>query len=812
MILPLLSILFGIHGSSLQEIPKNPETEVQSKNAFCQLCENTFYYYVGTALESASLAAKCAWGLSYISPGFATFGKECYFLSELCDSMAKHSFAQMFKGSSVLKQVPLSQTSWHQNKSLLSQIPALTPENESLLHFLEKRWLAKATGFFSSMIDWACPCFGITLQVNPETTGCVYARSPSIKLSKTYTNRVEDWKKSLPHPLEYPLILTRPFDLRHYLPSCLTVSLEEKIEDVIDTVIALQKNHSPLCIDLTDLFSDGQKWQESWENFRQSFLIGCQKKDVDLEQIFCFQRVQQAALGGIRLLPLSSTVDKHHEFLLGWISNFGLSANFIELDRWANPPKRAIPKRIPFAIPSKEKMISFLKTYQWASENSQKTLMVHGTLQVLSALLDQLSPEKWNEVINCPTKSSITSLAFDRIQQQLQLIAEKERESSFFETACHLEQIHADLSSLLEIFSLFEMHDFAPIYRDLLNFIPESLKPLTSYALHASGMTSVAGIFKAVERTVGKTPRVLYGENTYFECINAAHLVSNASPIEEAMEEDWKNVDLILAQFNPVLKKVDSPNIEYKTERVSEVLHRALKHKKPITLALDCTLDLINSNRVRELLTEFQEEIQNGFLNIVCYRSGLKFDLFGMDNYCGAPLFMIHGPSWTAFDALLEDPALQTDDLSLNWFCLAYQNAAAQLELYQKQVFENTRAFLNKIPPRLFNKKSPYRIIPVEEGADPAFIDIKITGPFHQMRGSTLVGGCLSVKCMEKGQPIFYRPSLGLYHPNFTMIFGETCTTMRLTLGLDPAQVDVLVNCLSLVDTLNDSIFTQWTE
>ena len=227
-------------------------------------------------------------------------------------------------------------------------------------------------------------------------------------------------------------------------------------------------------------------------------------------------------------------------------------------------------------------------------------------------------------------------------------------------------------------------------------------------------------------------------------------------------------------------------------------------------MALDCTLDFIDSSRVSSLLNEFQDEIAKGILNVICYRSGIKFDLFGMDNYCGAPFYMIHSqtPTWAGFEALLTDPALQTDRLSFNWFCVAYQNAAPQLELYRKHIFDNTRAFLNKIPERLFSHQANYRIVPVKEGADPAFVDIKISGPLHQMKGPALIAGCLSLKCMEGGQPIFYRPSLGLYHANFTMLFSEECTTMRLTLGLDPAQVDVLVDCFQKIDSLNGQLLS----
>ncbi len=801
MILPLLLIMLG--AGSLETAEENKPSLI-----FHKLTERTFYYYASAALESVSLLAKFGWGLSYLSPQTAMIGKECLFLSQLCDSASQHLFAQIFKGSSSFGKVPFSHSSWHLNKMRLAQIPASSEEDQQLLNFLEKRWLAKSTGFFSSMVDWICPCFGISFQVHPETTGCCYARSPSIKLSQTYINRVEECKQSLPHPQEFPLILTRPFDIQDYLPSCIRVSQDETIPKVIEKIAA---HNSPIIVDLTHVLTeeDREKWLTAWEDYQEQFSQACKNRDLSLTDILCIQRLRQSSIGGIRLLPLAAEeIDRQHLFLLDWISNFGLSANFIELDRSSSPPQRPIQADRSIS-PFKEEFIAFLRAFNWTSTHPQKNLMMQGALQVLKGLLNQLSEEKWNEIILSPTRSSVAQLSFSRIQEQLQLLSKEEM--SFFDMAGHIEQIHANLSSLLEIFVPFNSADFPSMFRDVLTCIPEGLKSLTSYGIHSSGMTSVTGIFKAVERTLGKAPHVLYGENTYYECIKAAHLISDASSIEEASEEDWKEVDLILAQFNPVLKRVDTPVSEYKTERIADVVHKAItaREGKPLTLALDCTLDYIDSPKVGLLLTQFQEEIRKGSLNIVCYRSGLKFDLFGMDNYCGAPFYIIHAESsaWAAFDALLNDPVLQTDLLSLNWFCLAYQSAAPQLQLYCKQVFDNTRSFLSKIPSRLLNQNSPYRIIPVEEGADPSFIDIKISGPLHQIRGSMLVGGYLSIKCMEGGHPIFYRPSLGLYHPNFTMIFCEERTTIRLTLGLDPAQIDLLVDCFKTVDTLNDSLY-----
>lgn len=133
-----------------------------------------------------------------------------------------------------------------------------------------------------------------------------------------------------------------------------------------------------------------------------------------------------------------------------------------------------------------------------------------------------------------------------------------------------------------------------------------------------------------------------------------------------------------------------------------------------------------------------------------------------------------------------------------------YQNAASQLELYQRQIFDNTRALLRKMPSKLLNNKNiHYRVVPIEEEADPAFIDVKISGPFYQIRGAALVGGSISIKCMEKGHPIFYRQSMGFYHPNCSILFAKESTTIRLTVGLDPAQVDIIAECFEMIDTLN---------
>ena len=794
----LIPILFILTATPQVEPP--PE---KVQNIVHAISKGIVYFSVGTALESTSSLAKLGWGICHLTPWSATTGKECRLLSRLAHSAAQRAFTQMYRGSHFL---PPSQSSWHLNRERLSQIPADSNQEKQLLHFLEKRWLAKSTGHFSSLIDWVFPCFEISYQIHPEATSS-YARSPALSLSQTYINRMEDWKQSLPHPHNFPLILTRPFDVRNYLPDYIAVQADEKIQTTIEKINSkTQIADSKVIVDLTNIFPQEEgKWLQAWNAYRAQFSKLCKNPS----QILCIERVQQETIGGLRILPLTNMSDEeldlHQRYLLNWISIFGLSANRVELDRWQIEPQlhsHGRKEKSPL-IESKKDFIAYLNSFEqnWTSNHPQKTLMLKGAIHVLKGLLTEVDLG-----IHSPNRSEIVQISLSRIKQQLELLKRDHDLLPFFEMISHIEQIHSDISSLLEIFTPFTPFDFPFIFRELLTSFPENLEPLTSYGIHSSGMTSLAGILKAVETTRGSKPRVLYGENSYYECINALKLVSNASSTQDATDEDWKEVDLILAQFNPALKRVDLPGTEYKVEKIGEFLRKSLHNRqgKPLTLAIDGTLDFIHSPRVGALLDEFQEEIKLGNLTIICYRSGLKFDLFGMDNYAGSPFFMVHNQDakWSAFDSLLTDPLLQTDHLSLNWFCLAYKTAAPDLKLYQKQIFDNTRALLNQIPPRLLTEQT-YRIIPFDQEIDPSFLDIKIFGPMHQIRAHALVGGCLSVRSMEKKKPILYRPGLGFYHSNYTVITSPESTTYRLTVGLDPTEIDLLADCFKAIDSLN---------
>lgn len=652
--------------------------------------------------------------------------------------------------------------------------------------------MAKVTGTFPFLIDWMCPAFGIVYPAHPETTNA-YARDPANKYCDTYLHRVDEWKSRLAHPVEFPLILTRPVSLQEHLPF-LVIWGECAIEQIQK---ALKNTSYPVVLDLSSYLLPALEerglWQEHWHMLEQSLRTSLATAQVPLERICCIQTVDGHEIGGIRVLPWSGKNTSSAGFLLEWISRFGLAATRVEWDRLAceKGQEESLAREI-----SLTEFRSQLDQ-QWDDLPIQKKLMIQGTLKVLKHFV----PETFQGSF---VQEQLVKLYCGNILSRMEELGIGH--VSFQVAMSKVEEIHADIASLLEIFSPFTLNDFVDAFSEQLTTIPPLLKVHAQYDLHSCAMASLGAVFCAARESQDGPLNILFGENSYFECIDAAERIGSAKRIINATEEDWKHVDLILAQFNPTVRRInfavtEYQAFEYKEEKIAEYLHRALavRQGRPLTIAIDDTLDFSNSPRNGQLLQEFEQEILDGRLNMIFYRSGLKFDMFGMDSYCGAPFFMINhgGLQWNAYQSLIGDPALQADRLSANWYALAYRSVIDELEDYTQQIFDNTRAVLQQIPAALYAKDNArYRVIPIEDSADATFVDIKIFGPLHRLRGELLVGTYLTFKAMEGGYPLLFRPGIGFHHPNLAILFGQECTTVRLTIGLDPEQVPIMVRCL----------------
>lgn len=685
--------------------------------------------------------------------GRITQKKECFFISSLCDQVAKKALGQALKKRHDPFQV------WETHNKELKQIPAFLESDKKLISFLQKRFLYKFAGFDSFLIQYFYPCFGMNIQIHPDSTAS-YERDPSEGVSKKYSKI-----SSSLSPL--PLVLTRPFNLNHYFPSyfkpteltCVFEELKAKLEN----------EKLPLVIDLT-AFKESQI---------AKFFEQCKEKGLDSDQIIGIQFIKKDEIGAIVLVKPS---EKKRDFLLNLISRSGLTANGIELDRCSEKPFKANTLSQETKGQNKENFAHFLKQVK-PSSHPQKNLMLQATLKILNSLITSISDEKYQQIQNTSAQY-IAERAFARIEERLKTLSE---EKSFFEYVTILEKVHAEMTALIEIFGNFSFADFSNTYQSLLTKVPEELKAKISCTLHSSAMTSFAALVKCAEKQNGQTPLVLYGSNTYYECIDFADYFAKGCLIDEASSAEWQEVDIILTQFHPVLNLDE--NASYKMENVAAIIHKtlAVRENKPLTIALDCTFDYIDSQKAADLLKEFQSEIAEGKLNFALFRSGAKFDMLGMDNYWGAPFFMVHNGAahWDGFNDLLENPLLLTDRLSLNWFCLSYMSASSELENYRRQIFENTRKLLNQAP--LFD--------PMEISLEPAFCTIKVHGSLHAFKSQVILA-YLALKNMEHGYPLFFRPSIGFFHTNCGLFHEENFSNIRLTIGLDPAEVDFLTASL----------------
>ena len=530
----------------------------------------SIYLVTAGFCKALSVLSAAGWAVCRLTPWTRTLGDECLIGRQIFGTAAVHCLAHCIK--ILLETQPSSHDSWASNARMLSHVPATSAEDKRMVHFLTNRWLAKTTGSYAFLVDWMCPTFGIAAQVHPETTNA-YARDPATKSSETYQRRVAEWQAHLPHPEHFPLVLTRPFDIVAYLPCATAAQPAETIRQCIARVGARRKPDSRFAIlDLTSLLADGHV-MESWQRFEREMGEACTECAVDLEQVICVHRLAQNGIGGLRLLPLFAVAtekrDEQRDYVLEWISRFGLTANAVELDRLMLfhehrlklfEHRAARPTEAPL-FASQEQWSSCFGGMGscWTSENPQKRFMYLATLQLLQDLCSSVARDKWEALSKAaPMQSAILELSMTRIKQRLEPLGEEADKMSFHAFFSQLELVHADLTAVLEILRPFDVSDFVRAFQSHQLCIPRDLCKLTRYALHSSAMTSLAGIFKSVERALERPVHILYGDNTYFECVHATERISRASSVRDASDRDWQDVDLLLVQFNPTRPPADA--------------------------------------------------------------------------------------------------------------------------------------------------------------------------------------------------------------------------------------------------------------
>lgn len=423
------------------------------------------------------------------------------------------------------------------------------------------------------------------------------------------------------------------------------------------------------------------------------------------------------------------------------------------------------------------------------------------TVDLIQGLRNEITDEAWlalnRDPVDLEDPQKSDHLARRMILQTslfrlLQGLAEAESSThDFIKFTNAIELVHCEIATLLELTLPFQADDFQDIYKQQLSFVPADFQDTIIAGVTKSAMNTFAGVCSAVMSTV-KDSQFAHGQDSYFEQV---YVVGENTRIDKIFKDPAiTKVDLYIGEFNHNI----NPNRDYHhytAGSVIEDVEKLLKNKKSehLTVALDSTIDLVNSRKAKELLTRFHDEIERGELNLIIFRSGQKFEMLGMDNYYGSPFYMVNNgkAQWDAFKALRTEEAYQTDPLSIQWFCLVNKYAPSMLDLYRSAIISNSRNLLDRVPEELKSAGSPLRISTVDSEMSPAFLDLKIVD--LRYIDKYIVEEIFYKKMIAEGRKVHSRGSFGFYHPNFNFI---DATTLRINPGLDPKDNEIIVEVL----------------
>ncbi len=424
------------------------------------------------------------------------------------------------------------------------------------------------------------------------------------------------------------------------------------------------------------------------------------------------------------------------------------------------------------------------------------------TSDLLKGLLTEVSVEKWTELNSNPQMRQIVQAALFRLMNHLSM-AELHMDD-YVKFTNSIELVHCEIATLLSIMAPFKPNDFETIYKNELDLIPEGLNTMVNAGLTKSAMNTFSGLLGEICKT-NPDMHCAHGPLSYFE---SAILIGNKRTLQNVIQDpSVKSVDLYVSEFNHNIT-IDLNHDEYKGGKIIDEVDAILLAKpqtQHLTVAVDCTIDYIHSEKVKKLLEHFEVEIKSGKLNFVFFRSGQKFEMLGMDNYYGSPFYIVNNGDkhWEQFNSFNQKEIFRTDPLSQQWFCLVYKYAPKALEGYRGQIFENAKQILKRVPEKLKPGNNPYIKVCTVAGGDNAmdtcFIDIKILEEYPQGTEMKLEK-MFAKKFTENGLKFHARGSFGFYHANLNVIIAlqdKQPRNVRINPGLNPKEVDLIVEVLN---------------
>jgi hypothetical protein len=439
----------------------------------------------------------------------------------------------------------------------------------------------------------------------------------------------------------------------------------------------------------------------------------------------------------------------------------------------------------------------FVRLHQlFEGQNGYLSTLGKPTLQLIEGVLKQINDEQWQKAHDDLDKRTLIQASLFRIGVHLGN-AEKYK-TQFASFAQCMELIHYELISLLTLFEPFLMANFSDLYvQNLAKTIPSNLDGYVK-----AGLTkSATNTFAAIQAALGNRHQAVYTKGIHFEF---SQLLGEQRNFDEVRDKnELEHVDLYLGESSPNISLyANHPNYTSPKliEEVSLLLQARSPQANPLTVAIDATIDHIRSKKMHDLLHHFSQEILEGKLIFVIFQSQ-KFWLYGMDHVYGSPFYVIHNQTEVGqkFEKLTKQEAFQTDSLSHQWFCLMNQSISHPDE-YRRAIFQNARALLDKVPDSLqHEKKGIIRVARAAPDVETCFIDIKCFGKMSESIALELQQR-LYDKFADHEAIVHTRAGYGSFHPNLVKfkqgLDDEPYTTLRITLGIDPKDNEILAEFL----------------
>ena len=266
--------------------------------------------------------------------------------------------------------------------------------------------------------------------------------------------------------------------------------------------------------------------------------------------------------------------------------------------------------------------VSLMQNAAFLSNKPHFLILSKATIDLLQGLFKEISTEKWEAIHKEPALAQVFQSSLMMIREHLAAAESFAISNQFAQFAQSIELIHAEMATLLELLQPFKQNAFAEIYEEEMRpIIPSELQKNYKGGLGKTAMNIFAGINAAIMSQKAQPVRI-FDENAYFEEVEIVGQSHKFATFQKG--DSIQKVDLYVAQFNPNIN-IDPGDIYYHKSETSKNIKYLLTNNRAaphLTVAIDTTIERSRSANIQELLTEFQEEIKTGKLNVVIFLVG----------------------------------------------------------------------------------------------------------------------------------------------------------------------------------------------